>query len=153
MSRRICGLKNPEFRRAGEVLEILYPRYPMLREYPRKPLAIGTSDRLVEAAAELGLTASDIQVAMRRYTAERSYLTAIAQCGPRYNLAGEVEGEVDSSHAKYAQNRINLRVAIEAAALARRKNADRRGPGDHPAGRSPDVRLPEAGKSPGDMDS
>jgi sRNA-binding protein len=106
---------------AGDILELLKARYPVLCAHPMKPLAIGTSDRLSECAAQLGLTRDDIQLAMIRHTRSRSYFASVAQGGARYNLAGEIEGEVDPSQAKAAQIIIDRRKMKEAADAARRR--------------------------------
>lgn len=121
---RVKGLVPEQYAAAGDILELLGARYPVLCAHPMKPLAIGTSDRLSECAAQLGLTHDDIQLAMIRHTRSRSYLASVAQGGARYNLAGKIEGEVDPSQAKAAQIIIDRREMKEAA-LAAQRRADR----------------------------
>jgi sRNA-binding protein len=65
-----------------------------------RPLAIGINTAL--AAAMPDLSTDEVQQALHQYTCAWRYKTAVAAGGPRYNLAGEIEGEVtpdDQAHA------------------------------------------------------
>jgi sRNA-binding protein len=124
MGWQVKTLDPEQYARAGDILERLGTRYPLFCDHPRKPLALGTGERLGDAAAQMGLTRDDIQLALIRHTRSLSYLIAVAQGGARYNLYGEIEGEVDPSQAIAAQSVIDRRREKERAAAVQRR-ADR----------------------------
>jgi len=106
-------LDPDQWAEAGNLLNTLAARYPVLVARPAKPMAIGTGDRLKAAGAEIGLTEEQADLVMVRITRASSYLAALARGGPRYDLDGSVAGEVSSSERKVA-------TAILAARRVRR---------------------------------
>jgi len=95
-------LDPDQWAEAGNLLNMLAARYPVLGARPAKPMAIGTGDRLKAAGAEIGLTEEQADLVMVRITRASSYLAALARGGPRYDLDGSVAGEVSSSERKLA---------------------------------------------------
>ncbi|OZB20996.1 ProQ/FINO family protein, partial [Acidiphilium sp. 34-64-41] len=87
-------LDRDKWNEASELLEIVAARYPVLVARPAKPLAIGTGDRLKTMRAEVGLTEEQADLVLVRVTRTSSYLAALARGGPRYDLEGEIAGEV-----------------------------------------------------------
>lgn len=107
-------LDRERWAEAGELLAILGARYPVLVGRPTKPLAIGTGDRLKVGGAEIGLTEDQVYLAMVRITRTSSYLAALARGGPRYDLDGEIAGEVSAPDR-------NIAAKVLAARRERRK--------------------------------
>lgn len=124
MGRQVRGLEPDQWRRAGEILAMLGAKYPIFRERPLKPLAIGIGSHLSQSAAEMNLSEADIHLAMVRLTRSRSYLNAIAEGGARYDLDGEIAGEVKPTEARFAQTIIARRKARDAAIKAGQRSGE-----------------------------
>lgn len=107
-------LDRERWTEAGELLAILGARYPVLVARPTKPLAIGTGDRLKVGGAEIGLTEDQVDLAMVRITRTSSYLAALTRGGPRFDLDGEIAGEVSVPDR-------NIAAKVLAARRARRQ--------------------------------
>jgi sRNA-binding protein len=103
-----------------------------------KPLAIGISADLIAAGI---LTPQEVGIALRCYTGRRQYFVGLAGGGPRYDLHGNIAGEVSPRHVEDAKRRLaGLDAAREAKALAaqaaqqqarRERRARREGAGEH----------------------
>ena len=127
-------LDREQWAEAGKLLDIVTVRYPVLAERPSKPLAIGTGDRLKAAAAEIGLTEEQADLAMVRITRTSSYLAALARGGPRYDLEGKIAGEVSAAQRKAAGALLaarRVKRALNDAAKAHRAEvSDQQSAGD-----------------------
>jgi sRNA-binding protein len=90
---------------------------------PHRPLAIRVGNAILAECPDM--PPKVLRLALGSYTKRLPYRQAVAAGGPRFNLAGEVEGEVALEHAEDARVRVEamerkLEVRL-ANALAARK--------------------------------
>ena len=146
-------LDRDKWYEASELLDIVAARYPVLVARPAKPLAIGTGDRLKTMRAEVGLTEEQADLVLVRVTRTSSYLAALTRGGPRYDLEGEIAGEVSEAERKaagavLAARRARRRARIDADNACRSAESNQAidaGEGSAEAADATDVRGAEAG--------
>ncbi len=102
MTWKIRTLDRDDWAEATRLLSVAGERYPVLVAQPAKPLAIGTGDQLKSRGGEIGLTEEQVGLVMVRVVRTSKYLAALARGGPRYDLDGEIAGEVTASERIYA---------------------------------------------------
>jgi sRNA-binding protein len=69
-----------------------------------KPLAVGVGPAVIAACPDL--PPKPLRLALGAYIARLAYREAVAAGGPRFNLAGQVEGEVTLEHIADARMRV-----------------------------------------------
>lgn len=96
--------------KAQAALQVLAAHFPGLFTSVR-PLAIGTGEVLdaERKAGRLPLGCIPLKLALSAWTASDAYLEAIAAGGVRFNLAGEVEGEVTPRQMAHATSKLQRR--------------------------------------------
>ena len=87
---------------AEQTLRMLIEKYPAFAR--EKPLKIGIIDDLRAALPDINGT--HLYRAMTLHTNTVSYRRALAQGGPRYDLDGNVAGEVDAAQIAHAAARL-----------------------------------------------
>jgi sRNA-binding protein len=136
---------------ALRVLAELFPQcFVMERWQPHRPLKIGIGNDLVAAGV---LLPSECKV-LRWYVSRRQYQAALANGGARYDLAGNVVGEVSAEQIKGAAAALAvmdakaaaLAIAARRAKAATRPNRAATGPTHKPNGRPP-IRKAQPGKT------
>lgn len=109
--RHLQNLRRAERRRiesearAEEIAALLADlrtRYPAAFTDPPRPLAIGTGDHIRESGCDARLTS----LAMDAWCKRLEYTSALAEGGPRYDLAGNPTGEVAAKDAEFARREI-----------------------------------------------
>jgi sRNA-binding protein len=148
-------LDRDKWNEASELLDIVAARYPVLVARPAKPLAIGTGDRLKTMRADVGLTEEQADLVLVRVTRTSSYLAALARGGPRYDIEGEIAGEVSEEERKaagavLAARRARRRARIDADNACRSAESDQAidaGEGSAEAADATEVRGTETGKA------
>jgi ProQ/FINO family. len=154
-------LDRDKWNEASELLDIVAARYPVLVARPAKPLAIGTGDRLKTMRAEVGLTEEQADLVLVRVTRTSSYLAALARGGPRYDLEGEIAGEVSEAERKaagavLAARRARRRARIDADNACRSAETDQANDACEcsvEAADATEVRGAEAGKADDPVDA
>ncbi len=84
--------------RRNALLETLMKDYPVFRDY--QPLVLGIHKHLRERQPELAADA--VRAALRAHTASTKYLKALAQASQRFDLDGQVAGEVTQEQRDHA---------------------------------------------------
>ena len=109
----------------SSVLIGLRKRYPALfksRSQPKLPLKIGIKEELLQPGRLDGILPADmdeeereriISSAIRIYTQDPQYLSALAAGGPRYGLDGQPDGEIKHASIKHAADRRPIPVEVE----------------------------------------
>ncbi|WP_157269541.1 ProQ/FINO family protein [Azohydromonas aeria] len=101
--------------KAAAALSVLAEHYPALFTSAR-PMAIGTG-KVLDAerkAGRLPLGTIPLKPGLSAWAASDAYVEALAGGGPRFNLAGEVAGEVTPEQVAHALKKLHKRRAVAA---------------------------------------
>jgi ProP effector len=105
--------------------EVLSSFYPVVFSVSRRPLAIGIQDQLFAdiTAGRLPLSKKMACAALRSRANSTVYLETLATGGPRYNLAGHVDGQVTPEQQGNAQIRLAEKLdGIAAGKITKEKS-------------------------------
>jgi sRNA-binding protein len=75
----------------------------------RWPSAVGKVLDAERKAGRLPISCIPLNLALSAWTASDAYLEAVAAGGPRFNLAGEVEGDVTPEQLAHAARKLKRR--------------------------------------------
>lgn len=102
--------------KAAAALSVLAEHYPALFTSPR-PMAIGTGTVLdaERKAGRLPLGCIPLKAGLSAWATSDAYIEALAGGGPRFNLGGEVEGEVTPEQVAHAVKKLHKHQAAAAA--------------------------------------
>jgi sRNA-binding protein len=95
----------------------LFPVFAAERWQVHKPLAIGIDKALIATGI---LKPLEVRLVLRAYCQRRMYVAAVAAAGARYDIAGNVAGEVSEEHqacAKASLARMDAKRAAQAAEI------------------------------------
>ncbi|WP_157271684.1 ProQ/FINO family protein [Azohydromonas aeria] len=98
--------------KAAAALSVLVEHYPALFTSAR-PMAIGVG-KVLDAerkAGRLPLGIIPLKAGLSAWAASDAYVEALAGGGPRFNLAGEIEGEVTPEQVAHALKKLHKRQA------------------------------------------
>lgn len=103
---------KPQRRPTGpECLTKLAEHFPHLfRPDDPKPLAIGIHKSIRD---DIGLSGAKIRRGLREWTRSVAYLCALAEGGPRYDINGNVDGEISGDAIEGARERLGALDASE----------------------------------------
>lgn len=101
--------------------QVMATFYPAVFSHTRLPLAIGTLQQVFAdiAAGKLPLSKQMARSALTRRANGTAYLEALIKGGPRYDLHGNVDGEVTAEQ----QNNARVRLAAKLEQIANRPMA------------------------------
>src|SRR6476659_8308505 len=91
--------KLARWKSALRTLQVLKGKYPVFAT--GKPLKIGIADDLRAALPDINAT--HLQRAVAFHTSSISYQRALTQGGPRFDLDGNVSGEIDAQQIEHAK--------------------------------------------------
>lgn len=102
--------KRRQAAKADAAIQVLTRHFPGLFTSVR-PMAIGTS-KVLDAerkAGRLPLGCIPLKLALSAWATSDAYFEAVAAGGARFNLAGEVDGEVTPEQVAYATKKLHKR--------------------------------------------
>jgi ProP effector len=98
--------EKPSPARRNATLEALSATYPVFRD--GKPLALGIHKVLLARQPELGK--DNIRTALRIHTASTRYLKTLSQAEQRFDLDGQIAGEVTEEQRAQALTEVKERL-------------------------------------------